>query len=145
MWSIVLAAGKGRRLASVTGGVPKQFWSPSGGQTLLEQTLDRLSPLVLLTRTVTVIDRSQRALATALLKSSGRESLGLLLDQPFDRGTAAGVALGLSTIAATEPDAIVVLMPSDHAVACEAEFVRGLRHAAAAVARRRERVVLFGV
>ena len=99
LWSIVLAAGKGRRLASLTGGVPKQFWSPDGDRTRLEQTLDRLAPLVPLSRTVTVIDRSQRALAEARLQGSSSESYGLLLDQPSERGTAAGVAFGLAAVA----------------------------------------------
>jgi mannose-1-phosphate guanylyltransferase len=44
-WTIVLAAGSGRRLARITGGIPKQFWSPPGGTTLLEQTLRRMAPL----------------------------------------------------------------------------------------------------
>jgi choline kinase len=30
-WTVVLAAGAGRRLAEVTGGVPKQFWRAAGG------------------------------------------------------------------------------------------------------------------
>ena len=144
-WSLVLAAGQGRRLASLTGGVAKQFWSPDGHRTLLEQTLDRLVPLVPLTRTVTVIDRSQRALAEARLRTSSSESYGLLLDQPCDRGTAAGVALGLSAIAAEDPDAIIVLTPSDHGVDRTLEFQSGLQRAVAAVASGREEIVLFGV
>ena len=145
VWSIVLAAGQGRRLASLTGGVAKQFWSPDGHRTLLEQTLDRLVPLVPLTRTVTVIDRSQRALAEARLRTSSSESYGLLLDQPCDRGTAPGVALGLSAVAAEDPDGIAVLTPSDHGVDRPLEFQRGLQRAVAAVASRREEIVLFGV
>lgn len=145
LWSIVLAAGQGRRLASLTGGIPKQFWAPPGQRTLLEQTLDRLQPVVPLTRTVTVIDRSQRALAAARLRSSSSESLGLLLDQPADRGTAAGVALGLSEVLAMSGDAIVVLTPSDHGIEDLTLFSRGLEQAVAAVRRDPRRVVLFGV
>lgn len=145
VWSLVLAAGRGRRLASLTGGVPKQFWSPDGGRTLLEQTLDRLTPLVPLTRTVTVIDRSQRVLAEARLRTSSRESYGHLLDQPCDRGTAAGVALGLTGITQADPDAIVVLTPSDHGVDRMLEFQQGVRRGAEAVATGREDLVLFGV
>ena len=145
LWSIVLAAGQGRRLASLTGGVPKQFWSPDGHRTLLEYTLDRLAPLVPLTRTVTVIDRSQRALAEALLRTSSSESLGLLLDQPCDRGTAAGVALGLSAVSEMDPDATVILTPSDQGVDWAAEFRRGLRRAIETIESGDEEIVLFGV
>jgi len=145
LWSIVLAAGQGRRLASLTGGVPKQFWSPDGHRTLLEYTLDRLAPLVPLTRTVTVIDRSQRALAEALLRTSSSESLGLLLDQPCDRGTAAGVALGLSAVLDRDPDAIVILTASDQGVGWAAEFRRGLQRAIEAIESGDQEIVLFGV
>src|SRR5690606_23822021 len=53
-WTVVLAAGAGRRLASVTGGVPKQFWRAAGGRSLLRQTLDRFAPLAPTSRTVVV-------------------------------------------------------------------------------------------
>jgi choline kinase len=33
-WTIILAAGAGRRLSSVTGGVPKQFWRMPGCRSL---------------------------------------------------------------------------------------------------------------
>lgn len=145
VWSIVLAAGQGRRLASLTGGVPKQFWAPDGRRTLLEHTLDRLSPLVPPTRTVTVIDRSQRALAEARFRASSSESFGFLLDQPSDRGTAAGVALGLWAISANDPDAIIILTPSDHGVDQISEFHSGVDRAIARVQSGREEVVLFGV
>jgi mannose-1-phosphate guanylyltransferase len=142
LWSLVLAAGQGRRLASLTGGIPKQFWSPHGDRTLLEHTLERLSPLVPPTRTVTVIDRSQRALAEAL---SSRSSAGRLLDQPADRGTAAGVLLGLTEIVLADPDALVVLTPSDHGVARPDEFRRGILHARDAITSGHASVVLCGV
>jgi mannose-1-phosphate guanylyltransferase len=45
-WASVLAGGKGRRLAQLTEGIPKQFWGYAPGGTLLESTLLRIVPLV---------------------------------------------------------------------------------------------------
>ena len=50
-WGVVLAAGEGKRLATVTRllcgrEVPKQFVAFDGTRTLLQQTMDRLSPVV---------------------------------------------------------------------------------------------------
>ena len=59
-WTVVLAAGSGRRLASLTGGVPKQFWSPDGQPSLLAQTLARLAPLAPPSRIVIVVDQTHR-------------------------------------------------------------------------------------
>src|SRR5690606_25631162 len=53
--TIVLAAGEGRRLARLTGGIPKQFWRPPGERTLLEGTVDRFAPLAARTRRALVI------------------------------------------------------------------------------------------
>src|SRR4029079_9603251 len=87
-WTLVLAAGAGRRLSSVTGGGPKQFWRPQGRTSLPEDTLDRLSPPVPARRTVPIVDRSHQPFVTAL---ANPDRLGEVLYQPEDRGTAAGV------------------------------------------------------
>jgi mannose-1-phosphate guanylyltransferase len=142
VWSIVLAAGQGRRLSAVTRGLPKQYWSPDGGPPLLSQTLHRLSPLSPLDRTITIVDQSHRTLAEALARSS---PLGHLVEQPLDRGTAAGVALGLTEVLANEPDAIVLLSPSDHGVRRTPTFRRGLQRAIGAIEAGQTDVVLLGV
>lgn len=141
VWSLILAAGAGRRLLPVTRGVPKQFWRPFGRTSLLEETLDRLAPLVPARRTVTIIDQSHRPYVNALPSSEG---LGDVVFQPADRGTAAGVLLGLLVIAHRAPDAIVVVSPSDHAVQDPEAFREGLRTAIHTV-RRSGRIVLVGI
>lgn len=140
-WGVVLAGGKGRRLSSVTGGVPKQYYAPRGHRTLLEETLRRLGNVVAPARLVTVIDRAHHAQATALAR---RIDLGRIARQPMDRGTAAGVLLGVSALGAPDED-LVVLTPSDHGVANPAVFRRGLRRAADAIRRGETGIVLFAV
>jgi mannose-1-phosphate guanylyltransferase len=141
MWSLVLAGGRGRRLAGLTGGIPKQYYAPRGGLTLLEDTLDRLAPLAGAARTVTVIDRAHRDMAAAL---RSRTALGRLAHQPFDRGTAPGVLFGLTELPA-DPDDMVILTPSDHGVASSRTFRQGLRRVAIAIAAGQAEIVLFAV
>src|SRR5438552_21233 len=88
VWTIVLAAGAGKRLASVTGGVPKQFWRPEGSRSLLEETVARVQRLVDPERTVTIVGADQRHYVEAI-ESLGH--LGEITFQPMDRGTATGV------------------------------------------------------
>jgi mannose-1-phosphate guanylyltransferase len=142
LWTIVLAAGAGRRLNSVTGGVPKQFWSADGGPSFLEQTVDRVAGLIPASRTVTVVDRTHREFVNALAEVP---RLGQIVYQPCDRGTAAGVLLGLATVVAAAPDAIVVITPSDHGEARPETFADGVRRAVARVESGRNEIVLFGV
>ncbi|MES1205892.1 MAG: NTP transferase domain-containing protein, partial [Pseudomonadota bacterium] len=66
-WAIVLAAGEGSRLASVTRllhgrDVPKQFAELDGERTLLQRTMDRVGQLVPPSRTVVVIAEEWREL-----------------------------------------------------------------------------------
>lgn len=141
-WNIVLAAGRGSRLASVTGGVPKQFWSADGGPTLLEETLDRISRIAPPERTVIVVDRSHGPFVGAL---EGLNRFEHILYQPEDRGTAAGVLLGLSRVVAVDPSAVVLLTPSDHGIGCSKTFLHGIRRAMREVRSDRRDIVLFGV
>jgi len=140
-WVLVLAAGSGRRLATVTGAIPKQFFRPADGPSLLENTLDRLGDIAEPRRTVTVVDRSHRAYVAGL--GLGRR-LGEVLYQEEDKGTAMGVLLGLSTIIEQMPHAFVILTPSDHAVSQGWQFRAGLTMAMGEVASGRTDTVLFG-
>ena len=140
-WSLILAAGRGRRLASVTGGLPKQFWAPHGERTLLEHTVDRIADFSPLTRIVTVVDRSQREYAEAI---NSRTPIGRLAYQAGDRGTAAGVLRGLVEVTA-DPDALVVLTPSDHGVAQPEVFRQGLRDVGCYIRSGHAGIVLLAV
>jgi mannose-1-phosphate guanylyltransferase len=139
LWTVVLAAGAGTRLSSVTGGVPKQFWRGSGSPSLLDQTFDRFTPLAPGSRTVAVVDARHRAHVVAHARCASVD----VVYQPEDRGTAAGVLLALMPVLEHSPDDVVVLTPSDHGFVDETGFRRGIA-AAVQQARRTGDIVLFG-
>lgn len=133
--AIVLAGGSGRRLAALTERMtgrpmPKQFCAFGGGRTLLQETLDRLSPLVPGHRTVVVVQEKHREFAS---EQVGPFTEVTLVAQPADRGTAPGLLCALIHVLARDPDALVLLTPSDHGVRDEKAFVRGLAAARDAV------------
>jgi mannose-1-phosphate guanylyltransferase len=140
-WNLILAAGAGRRLASVTGGVPKQFWRANGAPSLLDETIARVLPLAGPARSVVVVDRTHRSHVDA---AGLTRWVGDVLYQPEDRGTATGVLLGIVHIAAQSPESIVVLTPSDHGVTSAAAFREGLRAVLPHVTSGRASVVLMG-
>jgi mannose-1-phosphate guanylyltransferase len=142
LWSVVLAAGRGTRLAGVTGGVPKQFWAPPGGHSLLEDTLERLAPLTDPLHTVTVVDETHHSYVDSL---RARLPIGEVIYQPADRGTAAGVLLATSQVSMCDPEALLVITPSDHGIKNADEFRAGVLAAVAHVRRYRDDVVLLGV
>jgi mannose-1-phosphate guanylyltransferase len=140
-WTLVLAGGRGSRLNDITGGIPKQFWSPDMGRTMVEQTIARMEGLVPRSKTVTVIGPDQERFLEHL---ACPDVLGLVVSQPRDRGTGIAVLWGLSAILARDPDAIVMVTPADHGIRSEVEYRDGVRVAVRAVAERTHGVVVFG-
>ena len=119
LWSIVLAAGQGKRLAGITRALcgrwmPKQFVALTSKRTLLQETLERTRPLV------PPIAHGHRGLRGRRRDRAPRSwSLIRAIEivrQPTDRGTAAGLMLGLAHVRAREPQADVAVFPADHHV-----------------------------
>jgi mannose-1-phosphate guanylyltransferase len=131
LWAIVLAAGEGTRLASVTRvlygkEVPKQFAALTGERTLLQMTLDRIAALVPPSRTVVVVSEAHRGLAELQLADyAGVE----IVAQPLSRGTAVGALLPLAHVLARDPQAQVLIFPSDHHIVRPTSFHDAARRA----------------
>jgi mannose-1-phosphate guanylyltransferase len=143
VWIVVLAAGAGRRLAAVTGGVPKQFWRPgTEAPSLLEDTLARMRPIGPRERTMTIVDESHHRFIGGLQPLRHASEV---IYQPEDRGTAAGVLMPLVRVDQLDRDAIVVLTPSDHGVEDPLIFQASVSRAIAAVHAGHSGIVLFGV
>ena len=141
LWTVILAAGAGRRLSARTDGVPKQFWRGLDGTSLLRQTIDRFTPLAPPSRTVVIVDAGHLAYLTEVDIAGG---LPVLVVQPEDRGTGAGVLLALMPVLESAPDAVVVITTSDHGVRDDSAFRRGVLAAVRQV-RAGGDLVLFGV
>jgi mannose-1-phosphate guanylyltransferase len=145
-WAVVLAGGSGQRLAPVTRALygkplPKQFCRLGCGASLLQETVQRLRPTVSPPRTVVVVEASRRRLALRQVGAGGVTVIG----QPLDRGTASGLLLPLMHVLGRDPDATVVVTPSDHGIADSALFRRGIEDAVAEVQADGSRIILLGV
>lgn len=146
LWAIVLAGGEGLRLRPLTRHLhgedrPKQYAHVVGSQSLLRQTLDRVALLAPPERMVVVTLASHARYVENDLRGSPRP---LVLAQPVDRGTAAGVLLPAHWIHARDPEATLVVFPSDHFVLEEAAFMAHVAEVARFVRRHREWMVLLG-
>lgn len=146
-WVIVLAAGQGRRLQSLTTDregrtTPKQYCSLRGARTLLDGALERAFALSVPERTLVVVAREHREHWERLFD---RLPASNVLVQPRDRGTAAGLLLPLHTIVARDPRAVVVSLPADHHVERERVLASALRRAVDECRIDRRRVALLGI
>jgi len=145
-WALVLAAGEGSRLRTLTTrngiAVPKQFCSLDGGPSLLQEALHRAENVVARSRICTIVAAQHRRWWEAPLASL---PTGNVVVQPQNRGTAIGILLPLLHLELRDPDARLVLLPSDHYVRDEGALARSLRAALHQLPRRSEEVLLLGI
>ena len=147
VWALVLAAGEGSRLKSLTTApsgtaVPKQFCSLFDGPPLLHEALRRAHALTQEARTCAVVAEQHRQWWSHALATLPAENI---IVQPRNRGTAIGIVLPLLHILARDPRAHVVLLPSDHLVQQESVLAESLGDALAQLKWRTRETLLIGI
>ena len=146
-WAIVLAGGEGERVKPMVQRWlgrhrPKQYCTFVGTRSMFQHTVDRAARLTVPSKTVVVAAKGHEPEVRTQLLGRPVEQV---LWQPANRDTAAGVFLPLTYVRAHDPDATVVLFPSDHFVYPETRFLSQVRQAVEAVERSPDRLVLLGV
>lgn len=147
VWVVVLAAGDGTRLRSLTTDsdgtiIPKQYCSFKSPQSMLQHTIARACRLVTLDRVVPIVAAKHRQwwepeLATLLPEN--------IVVQPKNRGTAVGILLPLLHVRKQNPSARVVILPSDHYVVNEGLLKNALLKAISTITIKSEDIVSMGI
>jgi mannose-1-phosphate guanylyltransferase len=141
LYVLVLSGGAGTRLWPLSRrGRPKQFLDLLADETLLQDTVDRVSEIVPTERTFVVAPPEHRALIHEQLPDLRSDHLVI---EPYPRGNAAAVALAMAALAAFDPEAVVAVLPSDHVVEKRGEFRKVL--IAATAAAERGHLVTLGI
>jgi len=141
--AVILAGGRGTRFwpRSRTR-TPKQLLNIVGKDTMLEQTVARLKPLISAQRIWTVTNAQQAAAVRKQVPAAARKSV---LIEPMGLNTA--VAIGLAAIHirhASRGDALMAVLPADHYIG-EPQKFREIVNAALDVAREPGRMVVLGI
>lgn len=145
-WTIVLAGGEGRRMRPLISrwlGVsrPKQYCTFSGTRSMLQHTLDRAAQVGDTERTIVVIGNGHQGFFESALSG---DFAGILMEQPADCGTAAGILLPVCYVLQQDPEATVVILPSDHFVYPEYKFVEQMDEAACLAESWTRHLILLG-
>jgi mannose-1-phosphate guanylyltransferase len=146
-WALVLAAGEGTRLASLTtdaegNSVPKQFCSLTGGRSLLEDAIQRARRIAPRERTCVIVAEQHRRYWRRTLWSLPARNV---IVQPQNRGTANGILLAVLKILELDPLARIVFLPADHYVRDERALAGALREAATHLTRNPRELFLIGI
>lgn len=146
VWSVVLAGGEGERLRPLMERWwgehrPKQYCTFVGDRSMLRHTLDRAERLTGADRMLVVVANHHEPRAWDRLTDHHAQAI---IAQPQNRDTAAGIFLPLTYIGVQDPEATVVILPSDHFVHPEDEFLSAVRRAVVAAQQLPDRLVLLG-
>lgn len=147
VWTIVLAGGEGERLRPlITRWLghhrPKQYCTFVGNYSMLRHTLDRAERLTGVERTLVVVASHHEPKVWDRLAPHHEEAI---IAQPRNRDTAAGIFLPLAHIGARDPEATVIILPSDHFVHPQEAFLAAIQRTVQAVQNQPDKLVLLGV
>jgi mannose-1-phosphate guanylyltransferase len=130
MFAVIMAGGKGARFwPRSRERMPKHLLDILGERTVIRETVDRIRPLVPAERTLVVTGASHAAELIRQLPEIPTENI---LIEPVGRNTAPCIGLAALHIQRREPDAVMLVLPSDHRIGDEFTFRRVIAAAAAA-------------
>jgi len=118
LYAVVLAGGEGNRFWPLSRRTaPKQFLRIAGRRTLLQQTLVRISPPLPTQRVMIVTNQAyQNDIIWQIRDIFSRPDGVNLLLEPSARNTAPALAFAAARLRRQDPDAIMLVLPSDHMI-----------------------------
>ena len=140
---VILSGGSGTRLWPMSRSLyPKQLLALFGDSSLLQQTVLRVAGQPCFATPLIVANEEHRFIIAEQLREISAAPEALLLE-PIGRNTAPAACVAALRIAKAEPDALMLVMPSDHAIADPDAFRAAVERAE--IAARSGMLVTFGI
>lgn len=127
-WAVVPAGGAGTRLWPLSRAASPKFLQDltGAGRSLLQQTVDRLTPLTGAERLLVVTGAAHRQAVLAQLPDLADEAV---VAEPSARDSMAAIGLAAALLERRDPDAVMGSFAADHLVADRAAFEAAVRTA----------------
>jgi mannose-1-phosphate guanylyltransferase len=133
LYALIMAGGVGSRLwPRSRAQTPKQFLALVSEQTMVQETQQRLEPLVTPQRTLIATGQDFVSLVVEQMPDVPRHNV---FGEPSGRGTAAAAGLAALRLVREDPAAVMAVLPADHLIQ-RPELFRDLLAAGTEVARR---------
>jgi len=140
---VILSGGSGTRLWPMSRTLyPKQLLTLLGRESLLQQTVRRIVERETFAPPLLVANEEHRFIIAEQLREIAVVPRALLLE-PVGRNTAPAACLAALALTETDPDPLMLLMPSDHTIGDVDAFVDAIGRAAAAA--QAGALVSFGI
>jgi mannose-1-phosphate guanylyltransferase len=142
MYAVIMAGGKGTRFWPLSREKkPKHLLSITGEKSIIKYTVERVIPLVPIDNIMIVTGESH---ADEIKKELGNLPEENILIEPTGRNTAPCIGLAALHIRKKNPDAVMIVLPSDHLIGDENTFISVLSDAAD-IAKRGDHLVTVGI
>ncbi len=130
VYPVLLAGGTGSRLWPVSRELfPKQLVNLAGDDSLIQNTIQRLFPLLNAKNVRIVCGEDHFYEVARHLEEIGIPSDGKVISEPCGRNTAPAILLAVLTILKKEKDAIILVFPSDHVIKNQKKFHESMNKA----------------
>ena len=140
-YGLILAGGRGTRFWPRSRRArAKQVLKFFGERTLIQQTVDRLRPVLPPERIWILTNHHLRA---EIVKQLPEVPKRQILAEPVQRNTAPAIGLAAHILQSLDPDAVMGVFPADHVIAKPREYVRLLRPAFQSAAQGN--IVVLGI
>jgi mannose-1-phosphate guanylyltransferase len=141
-YPIILAGGRGTRFWPLSRKRrAKQLLALDGKQTMLQQTVARLTPMASPSRFWIITNDDLRP---AVLRQLPKLPAKQIIAEPAGRNTAPAIGLAAFLLLRHDPDAVLGMFPSDHVIADPAQY-RATLSAAIEIAAAGENIVVLGI
>ncbi len=143
LYAVIMAGGSGTRLWPESRRLkPKQLLRLTTDRTMIQATVDRLEGLIPPDR---IIVATTHELAPSVQEQLSQLPRDAILAEPCPRNTAPCIGLAAIRIIRDAPEAVMAVMPADHAIEPAGAFQAALRQAERLVEARPGRLVTFGI
>ena len=139
---IIMAGGRGERFWPVSREkTPKQLIRLLGDQSLLQQTVDRVLPLVPLKNIFVITNAVQEPEVRRQLPKLPKDNV---IAEPIGRDTCAAVTLGAALVGGRSTTGVMAVLPADHVIPEDKKFQQVLADAFD-LASRGQAIITIGI